>query len=659
MCGIAGFWRLGGLRREDPDALARMTDVIRHRGPDDAGHWSDPAAGIALGHRRLSILDLSPEGHQPMSSAGGRYVIVFNGEIYNFRQLRGELEGAGAGFRGHSDTEVMLAAIDRWGLRGAVDRFAGMFAFALWDREADALHLVRDRLGEKPLYSGWMGDVFLFGSELKALRAHPGWDGRIDRGVVALFLRHAYVPQPWSIYEGIRKVPPGTIQTLRRPKPGAEPAEERYWSARAIAEDGAAAPSRLPDGEAIETFDALLRGTIRDEMVADVPLGAFLSGGVDSSTIVALMQAQSGRPVRTFTIGFHEDAFNEAHHARAVASHLGTDHTELYLTPGETLAVIPRLPALYDEPFADPSQIPTFLVSALARRSVTVSLSGDGGDELLGGYDRYAISDAVWRRMGRLPHAMRRPLGSALTALSPARWDRLLSLGGMASPSGRFSGERVHKLAGLLSLDTAEAVYRRMLSHWAAPERIVPGAVEPPVTLSDARQWPRLESYLQRMMYLDLVTYLPDDILVKVDRASMAVSLESRAPLLDHRIVEFTLRLPLAQKVRDGQGKWLLRQVLDRYVPRALTERPKMGFGVPIDRWLRGPLREWADDLLDEGRLTREGFFAPAEVTRTWREHLSGTRNWQFLLWDVLMFQAWLAAEPVPAAPPAPLARTR
>jgi asparagine synthase (glutamine-hydrolysing) len=387
--------------------------------------------------------------------------------------------------------------------------------------------------------------------------------------------------------------------------------------------------------------------------VADVPLGAFLSGGVDSSTIVALMQAQSSRPVRTFTIGFHEDAFNEAHHARAVAAHLGTDHTELYLSAEQTLAVIPRLPELYDEPFADPSQIPTFLVSELARRSVTVSLSGDGGDELLGGYDRYAITDAVWRRMGRVPRPVRRSLGRALTALSPATWDRLLSGGGMASP-GRFSGERIHKLAGLLSLDTAEAVYRRMLSHWAAPERIVPGAVEPPVTLSDERQWPRIESYLQRMMYLDLVTYLPDDILVKVDRASMAVSLESRAPLLDHRIVEFTLRLPLSQKVRRGQGKWLLRRVLDRYVPRTLTDRPKMGFGVPIDRWLRGPLRGWAQDLLDEGRLRREGFLAPAEVARIWREHLSGARNWQFLLWDVLMFQAWLAAEAAPAAAPVP-----
>jgi asparagine synthase (glutamine-hydrolysing) len=434
--------------------------------------------------------------------------------------------------------------------------------------------------------------------------------------------------------------------------------EERYWSARAVAEEGARSPSSLSDPEAIDALEAVLKRTIRDEMVADVPLGAFLSGGIDSSTIVALMQAQSDRPVRTFTIGFHERAFNEAHHAKAVAAHLGTDHTELYLTPAETRAVIPRLPTLYDEPFADPSQIPTFLVSELARREVTVCLSGDGGDELFGGYDKYLVSDQFWRGVRWVPHGARVLLGRAITALPPAAWDRVLRWSGRLAPRGGLSGERAHKLAALLSLDTAEDVYRRMMSHWPEPEAVVAGAQEPLVIFTDRAQWPRLDNYLLRVMYLDLVTYLPDDILVKVDRASMGVSLESRAPFLDHRIVEFALRLPLAQKVRKGQGKWLLRRVLDRYVPPTLMDRPKMGFGVPIDRWLRGPLREWADDLLSDHRLREEGFLDPVAVGHTWREHLSGRRNHQFLLWDVLMFQAWLASQREHRAHVPVLART-
>jgi asparagine synthase (glutamine-hydrolysing) len=622
-----------------------MTDAIKHRGPDDEGQWLDSEAGVALGARRLSILDLSPEGHQPMVSQSGRWVVAFNGEIYNFRELRAIVESSGVRLRGHSDTEIMLASFERWGVRSAVERFAGMFAFALWDRAERALHLVRDRLGEKPLYAGWVGDVFLFGSELKALCAHPAWHGEVDRGAVALFLRHGYVPQPWSIYHGIRKVPPGAILTLTARDMRQAPAEKRYWSARAIAEEGAQSPSALSDPDAIDALEAVLKRTIRDEMVADVPLGAFLSGGIDSSTIVALMQAQSDRPVRTFTIGFHERAFNEAHQAKAVAAHLGTDHTELYLTPAETRAVIPRLPSLYDEPFADPSQIPTFLVSELARRDVTVCLSGDGGDELFGGYDKYVVSDQFWRGVRRVPHGARVLLGRAITALPPMVWDRVLRWAGPLAPRGGASGERAHKLGALLSLDTAEAVYRRMMSHWAEPEAVVAGAREPLVALSDRAQWPHVDSYLLRMMYMDLVTYLPDDILVKVDRASMGVSLESRAPFLDHRVVEFALRLPLAQKVRNGHGKWLLRRVLDRHVPKTLIDRPKMGFAVPIDRWLRGPLREWAEDLLSDRRLRQEGFLDPAAVSRTWREHQSGGRNRQFQLWDVLMFQAWFALQ--------------
>jgi asparagine synthase (glutamine-hydrolysing) len=645
MCGITGFWNPLGLQREDEASLRRMVATLRHRGPDDDGLWLDSDAGIGLGHRRLSILDLSPLGRQPMVSTDGRWVLIYNGEIYNFRELRRVLEATGVRFRGHSDTEIMLASFQRWGVLQATQRFAGMFAFALWDRLQRTLYLVCDRLGEKPLYAGWVGTAFLFGSELKAFRAHPAWDNEIDRGALALFLRHSYIPQPWSIYQGIRKVAPGTIVSLTTPRPGETPSEQRYWSAKDIAEEGARKPTSFTDAEAIEEFDDLLKRTVCDEMVADVPLGAFLSGGVDSSTIVALMQTQSSRPIRTFTIGFQEDSFDEARYAKAVAAHLGTDHTELYVTPAETQAVIPRLPTLYDEPFADPSQIPTFLVSELARGSVTVSLSGDGGDELLGGYDRYLLSDKIWRRLRRIPRPVRRPLGRLMNALSPAGWDRLFSAFGPWGSRARLSGDRAHKFAALLSLDTAEAVYRRMLSHWGEPNSGVMGGAEPAVILSTPAEWAQLSTYLQQMMYVDLVTYLPDDILVKLDRASMSVSLETRAPFLDHRIVEFTLRLPIQQKVRAGKGKWLLRQVLQRYVPRTLTDRPKMGFGVPLDRWLSGPLRPWAEDLLSERRLREEGFLNSTAVRSVWEDQVSGRRNRQFLVWDVLMFQAWLAAE--------------
>ena len=645
MCGIAGFWAPGGLDESALPVLERMTSAIRHRGPDDSGCWSDAHIGLALGHRRLSVVDLSPEGRQPMASQHGRYVIIFNGEIYNFLELRGQIEAQGARFRSHSDTEVMLEVIERRGITNAVQKFAGMFAFALFDRAENRLHLVRDRLGEKPLYYGWAGDVLLFGSELKALRQHPAWRGEIDRGALALFLRHGYVPAPYSIYRGIRKALPGTIVTFALAAPRAEPREMVYWSSREVAESGVAAARPGSETELLDELDALLRQTVRREMTADVPLGAFLSGGVDSSLVVALMQAQSTRPVQTFTIGFDEPEYNEAEHAKAVATHLGTDHTELYVRPPEALAVIPKLPMLYDEPFGDSSQIPTFLVSELARRHVTVSLSGDGGDELFGGYDRYFLAKRVWSFLRIIPRRGRRAVADGIGSIPPARWDSMLRFVGLADrprASRRVTADRLYKVARILSLETRESMYRDFMSHWRDPAGVTLGTMEPPTALTNPQRWAEVDELLPWMMYVDLVMYLPDDILVKVDRASMGVSLESRAPFLDNSVVEFAWRIPPGLRVRNGQGKWPLRQLLRRYVPEPLIERPKMGFGVPIDQWLRGPLKDWAAALLDQSRLKREGYFDPLPIARKWEEHRNGSRNWHYLLWDVLMFQLWL-----------------
>jgi asparagine synthase (glutamine-hydrolysing) len=620
-----------------------MTDTLIHRGPDDSGSWIDPEAGIALGHRRLAIVDLSPEGHQPMVSADGRYVVAFNGEIYNFLELRSQLKAFGHHFRGHSDTEVMLASFSQWGLDEAIERFNGMFAFALWDRQERVLHLGRDRLGEKPLYYGWMGNTFLFGSELKALKAHPDFQAEINRNALALFLRFGYIPAPYSIYQGIYKLPPGTILTWRGGANRPEPVS--YWSAKKVAELGAAEPFIGSEQEALFQLEALLKDAVGLRMVADVPLGAFLSGGIDSSTVVALMQAQSSQPVKTFTIGFYEDGYNEAQHAKAVAQHLGTDHTELYVTPQETLAVIPKLPILYDEPFADPSQIPTFLVSQLARQHVTVSLSGDGGDELFAGYDRYFSGNRIWQKIGWMPRPLRQTAARILTSLSPQTWDWGLTHFAALLPAmlkQPTPGTKLHLLADFLAAPNSEAIYMHLVSHWKNPEALVVDSSEPPTALSDRQRWAQLPRFTQRMMYLDTVTYLPDDILVKVDRASMGVNLEARVPFLDHRVVELAWRLPLSMKISGTQGKWLLRQVLYKYVPKNLIERPKMGFGVPIDSWLRGPLRDWAEALLDERRLQQEGFLNPQLIRQKWEEHLSGEWDWQYYLWDVLMFQAWL-----------------
>ncbi len=616
-----------------------MVAAIRYRGPDDSGAWCDERVGVGLGHARLSVLDLSPEGHQPMVSSSGRYVLSFNGEVYNFAELRSELRGTGANFRGHSDTEVMLAAFEEWGIEKAVRRFTGMFAFALWDRAERQLILARDRIGEKPLYYGWCGEIFLFGSELKALCSHPSWCGDINRDVLAGYMRYGYVPLPHSIYMGICKLLPGTwLKISSDDPPGRMPVPTTYWSAREVAMQEPL--TDLSDAAATDALDSLLRQAVGRQMISDVPLGAFLSGGIDSSTVVALMQCQSSRPVRTFSIGFSESDYDEARYAKLVAAQLGTDHTELYLSAEEALNVIPRLPEIYDEPFGDSSQIPTHLVAALARKHVTVALSGDGGDELFGGYNRYFWGRSIWNRIGTVPQGVRHGIGGMMTALSPASWDRIGKLlpRRLRQPT---LGDRIHKLASVIDVEGPDELYRRLVSQHREPGSLIIGAEEAPIWAdAEAAAFGRSD-FTERMMFRDLVGYLSDDILTKVDRAAMAVSLETRVPLLDHHLVEFAWRLPLAMKVRDGQGKWLLRQVLYRYVPRELIDRPKQGFGIPLDAWLRGPLREWAEELLDERRLRREGYLHPGPIREKWAEHLSGRRNWQYWLWNVLMFQAW------------------
>ncbi|KTE19243.1 asparagine synthetase B [Sphingopyxis sp. H050] len=643
MCGFTGFLDRAGFT--DGEALLqRMADTIIHRGPDSDGYWVDGDAGIALAHRRLAIIDLSPAGHQPMLSADGRYALSYNGEIYNHLDMRRELETAGAiAWRGHSDTETLLAGFSVWGVLGTLQRANGMFAFALWDRAGRKLFLARDRMGEKPLYYGMQGPALLFGSELKALRQHPAWRGGVNRDALTLFLRHNYVPGPYSIYDGILKLPPAHYLEIG-PDDRTLPEPVAYWDIAEKAREGRANPFAGSAEASVDALDTLLADAVKIRMAADVPLGAFLSGGYDSSTIVAVMQAQSQRPVKTFSIGFSEAEYDEAHHAKRVAAHLGTDHTELYVTPQDALDQIPLLPHHWDEPFADSSQIPTLLVSRLARTEVTVSLSGDGGDELLCGYNRYAQGYDIWRRLGKLPRGMRKAAAGALRLTPGTAIDSLMK---MAPEKLRklAVGDRLLKLADVLDVDQADDFYRSLISHSKNPERLVPGAREPETLLTAADPEWADRDFRDRMMYLDMRTYLPDDILVKVDRASMAVSLESRVPLLDHRVVEFALALPLEYKLREGASKWPLRQLLYRHVPREIMERPKMGFGVPIDHWLQGPLRGWADDLLSEDRLKREGFFDVDEVRRLWSETRSGRRRWHYHVWDILMFQAWLDAQ--------------
>lgn len=651
MCGLTGFWSPSPLG-DDAQALVRqMALPLRERGPDAEGTWLDRAAGLALGHRRLSILDLSAEGHQPMVSPSGRFVIAYNGEVYNYRDLRRQIDARSPGtrWRGGSDTEVMLAAIETWGLEPALERFVGMFAFALWDREERALHLVRDRVGIKPLVYGRAGRSLVFGSTLAALRAHPDFDPEIDRGALAAYLRYNCVPAPHTIHVHAKKVLPGTIVTFRAS--GDEGRANVYWSAERVWTQ--AEPFRGDEREAIEQLESTLREAVRLRMIADVPVGAFLSGGIDSSTVVALMQQESPRPVRTYSIGNERADYDEGESAAAVARYLGTDHTALTVTSADALAIISELPRMFDEPFADSSQIPTFLVSRLARRDVTVALSGDGGDELFGGYNRHLWGPRVWRILRMIPASVRALAAKPVLAQDPEVLNRWLAPVG-EQIGVRLPGDKLHKLARVLPVPSAEALYQLLQTHWDDPAALVVGANEeaprPPLAQPPS-------DFATRMMLGDLIGYLPDDILTKVDRASMAVSLEARVPLLDHRVVELAARLPSRMKIRHRRGKHLLRELLARHVPRTLWERPKMGFGVPLAHWLRGPLRPWAEDLLAEDRLHCEGLLDASRVQRRWRDFVDKQRGSSHEFWDLLILRSW-HEEQCAASRPSSLARS-
>ncbi|MCI5160836.1 MAG: asparagine synthase (glutamine-hydrolyzing) [Candidatus Electrothrix sp. AX5] len=659
MCGITGFLT-SHLDDEYARSIKKMTDALRHRGPDDSGIWLDQERGVGLGHRRLAILDLSPAGHQPMHSDSGRYVIVFNGEIYNHLSLRQQLEAGGAlqiVWQGHSDTETLLACFEVWGITKSLQNFVGMFALAVWDRKERQLTLARDRMGEKPLYYGWCKGSFIFGSELKALRQYPGFINAIARDVLPLYLRSSYIPAPYSIYQGIYKLESGCMLTVDATGLYIDPASaphtpckntgwilQRYWSLHdqiKKRESGII----LDERDALSSLETALAESVRIQSRADVPLGAFLSGGIDSSLIVALMQGQATQPIKTFTIGFEEDGYSEAVYAKAVAEHLHTEHTELYLTAAQAMEVIPRLPTLYDEPFADSSQIPTFLVAQMARQYVTVALSGDGGDELFGGYNRYLWAPKIWQKISWMPYGLRQHICRLLIRASGMDlWTRYW--GESSRISIALAGEKLQKLGQRLQdVRDIDDFYQSLVSEWQAPEDMVLFGQEPDTLLTDRGRWPQLERVEERMMYLDAMTYLPDDILCKVDRAAMGVSLETRVPFLDHRVVELAWRLPLQMKIRDGQGKWPLRQLLYKYVPRALIERPKQGFAIPLGEWLRGPLRDWAEHLLNPVRLSEQGYFRSEPIRQKWQEHVTKKRNWEHSLWSILMFQAWLETQ--------------
>lgn len=624
MCGISGFLSCSVSSIDFVSVLGNMGLRLIHRGPNYSGIWFDHVQQIALGHTRLSIVDLSPAGHQPMASACERFVIAFNGEIYNHLTLRKQLDSQGAApvWRGHSDTETLLACFSAWGIEATLKATVGMFALALWDKQEQQLTLARDRLGEKPLYWGWCGDMLLFGSELKALKAHPDFNAGLDRGALSLLLRHNYIPAPYTIYQGIEKLPAGQYVQIKKGQLRADVQLKAYWQLNQSIERGLANPFSGTDTQATDLLEQTISQAVSGQMLSDVPLGAFLSGGVDSSTVVALMQQQSKQPVRTFAIGFDEPGYNEAEYAKEVAQHLGTDHTELYVCAKGALDLVSLLPDIYCEPFADSSQLPTFLVSRMAKQHVTVALSGDGGDELFGGYNPYQFAPRVWGKLQLLPLPLRQMAC------------RLLS--------GRPLPDKLAKLLRVLPAKDKEQFYQVLMSHWDYPEQLVIGGKEYPTLINSSELWPKTDSFEHWMMAMDAGQYMIDDILVKVDRAAMANSLETRVPLLDHRVVELAWQLPLHMKIRGGVSKWVLREVLYRHVPREMIERPKKGFSVPLGQWLRGPLRDWAEALLNKQRLEQDGYFNSVVVGRVWSEHLQGKRDHSLKLWSILMFQAWL-----------------
>lgn len=638
MCGIVGFL---SPKKHSSDLVEKMANEIFARGPDSFGKWIDNNVGVHFAHRRLAILDLTPAGHQPIHSACGRYTMVFNGEIYNHIEIRDKLSFKN--WRGSSDSETLVNALTQWGLEKTLQESIGMFALAVWDHDQEVLMLARDRMGEKPLYYGFQGESFLFSSDLKAMRPHPDFRKIIDRDALSLYFKYNYVPAPYSIYKDLFKLEPGSYLTLRRDK---TTEIKSFWSFKDVVEK--TQQFQGDETECVDQLEKILGESVKGQMLSDVELGAFLSGGVDSSTIVALMQKQSQKPVKTFTIGFNEQDFNEARHAKAIAQHLKTEHTELYLSAKDALDVVLNLPSIYSEPFADSSQIPTFLVSQLAKKHVTVSLSGDGGDELFCGYNRYLIADKMWGKLQHLPKFAKSLSSKMIYSLAPQQWSEMAKTFSSVLPKRyqhRSIGEKIHKIAKILDAPSREEVYRRLVSVRVDSENIVRNTFEPISFLNSQEKWPQVDSFTNWMMAMDTLTYLPDDILVKVDRAAMANSLETRVPLLDHRVVEFAWSIPTHYKIKDGQTKWPLRQILYRHVPKELIERPKVGFGIPLDQWLRGPLLDWAESLLSEGELIEQGFLDSQKVLAMWSEHKSKKNDWGSQLWSVLMFQAWLASE--------------
>jgi asparagine synthase (glutamine-hydrolysing) len=637
MCGITGFidFKKNYKQKQLEEIAEKMALEIKYRGPDDGGTWADQENGIALGHRRLSIQDLSPLGHQPMKSFSGRYYMVYNGEVYNAPAIRKELEDKNHTFKGGSDTEVMLASFEEWGIEKAVKKFIGMWAFALWDREKKELTLCRDRVGIKPLYWGFQKNILFFGSSLKSFRAHPEWNPDLDKDSLASYFRFSYVPAPHSIYNGIHKLKPGTLVTIKNTK---AIAEKEYWSMQEVYSQGQSNPLQFSDTEAINQLETILKDAVKKRMLADVPLGAFLSGGYDSSLVVALMQSQSNQPIKTFSIGFEEADYNEAQHAKRVASHLKTDHHELYVRSKEAQEFIPSIFEYYDEPFADSSQIPTYLVSKLARQQVTVSLSGDGGDELFAGYNRYTLGMNTWNTLRKIPSFMQGPLSMTMESIPSKLWEVLAQLIPAEKRPNNISS-KIKKLSEVLKFNSEIDFYKSLVSQWMHPDILVKGGKEKNLDIWNIEN--KGSDFISHMQLLDSLTYLPDDILTKVDRASMAVSLEARVPILDHRVIEYAWKLPLEMKIRHGKSKWILRELLHKYVPKSIMERPKMGFGVPIDTWLRTDLRDWAEDLLSEKSLKDTGVLNSAPIRERWMEHSQKNKNWHYSLWPVLMFISW------------------